>query len=83
MSQLAAWQPILPLRIEDNPRSATNQTIDVDSRLLAARLWVTKMAMKPIGRALLWLTLFAPVFAFAQIDPVKRDLIQFGIQPAV
>jgi hypothetical protein len=36
-------------------------------------------AMKPIGRALLWLTLFAPVFAFAQIDPVKRDLIQFGI----
>jgi hypothetical protein len=36
-------------------------------------------AMKPIGRALLWLTLFAPVFAFAQIDPVKRDLIQFGL----
>ncbi len=38
--------------------------------------------MKPIGRALLWLTLFAPIFAFAQIDPVKRDLIQFGYNAA-
>jgi hypothetical protein len=35
-----------------------------------------------IGRALLWLTLFAPVFASAQIDPVKRDLIQFGYNQA-
>jgi len=52
------------------------------SRLLAARLCVTKMAMKPIGRALLWLTLFAPIFAFAQIDPVKRDLIQLGYNQA-
>ena len=34
--------------------------------------------MKKVGRVLLWLLLFAPVFAFAQIDPVKRDLIQFG-----
>ena len=39
-------------------------------------------AMKPIGRALLWLTLFAPIFAFAQIDPVKRDLIQLGYNAA-
>jgi hypothetical protein len=54
----------------------------VDSRLLAARLWVTKMAMKKNGRALLWLTLFAPIFAFAQIDPVKRDLIQLGYNAA-
>jgi hypothetical protein len=36
------------------------------------------MAMKKTGRALLWLTLFTPVFALAQIDPVKRDLIQLG-----
>jgi len=34
--------------------------------------------MKPIGRVLLWLMLFAPIFVFAQIDPIKRDLIQFG-----
>jgi hypothetical protein len=34
--------------------------------------------MKKIGRALLWLALFAPVFASAQIDPVRRDLVQFG-----
>jgi hypothetical protein len=39
--------------------------------------------MKPIGRALLWLTLFAPIFAFGQIDPVKRDLIQFGYNAGV
>jgi hypothetical protein len=54
----------------------------VVSRLLAARLCVTKTAMKPIGRALLWLTLFVPVFVFAQIDPVKRDLIQLGYNQA-
>ena len=40
------------------------------------------MAMKKNGRALLWLTLFAPIFAFAQIDPVKRDLIQLGYNAA-
>ena len=34
--------------------------------------------MKRFGRALLWLMLFAPLFASAQIDPVKRDLIQLG-----
>jgi len=50
--------------------------------LLAARLCVTKTAMKPIGRALLWLTLFTPIFACAQIDPVKRDLIQLGYNQA-
>jgi hypothetical protein len=31
---------------------------------------------------LLWLTLFAPVFVSAQIDPVQRDLIQFGYNQA-
>jgi hypothetical protein len=55
----------------------------VDSRLLAARLCVTKAAMKQIGRALLWLTLFAPVLGFTQIDPVKRDLIQLGFNQAL
>ena len=34
--------------------------------------------MKRIGRALLWLMLFAPHFVSAQIDPVRRDLIQLG-----
>jgi hypothetical protein len=38
--------------------------------------------MKRIGFALLWLALFAPIFASAQIDPVKRDLIQFGYNQA-
>ena len=38
--------------------------------------------MKQIGRALLWLTLSTPIFAFAQIDPVKRDLIQLGYNAA-
>jgi hypothetical protein len=38
--------------------------------------------MKQTGRALLWLTLFAPILASAQIDPVKRDLIQFGYNQA-
>jgi hypothetical protein len=34
--------------------------------------------VKKIRGVLLWLAMFAPVFASAQIDPVKRDLIQFG-----
>ena len=38
--------------------------------------------MKQIGRALLWLTLSAPIFVSAQIDPVKRDLIQLGLNEA-
>ncbi len=38
--------------------------------------------MKKFGRALFWLTLFAPTFASAQIDPVRRDLIQIGYNAA-
>ena len=38
--------------------------------------------MMKIGRALLWLTCLAPVLASAQIDPVKRDLIQLGYNQA-
>jgi hypothetical protein len=41
------------------------------------------MAMKQIGHALLWLTLSAPILASAQIDPVKRDLIQLGYNQPV
>jgi hypothetical protein len=51
--------------------------------LLAAKFYVTKAAMKKIGHRLLWLLLFAPVLVFAQIDPVARDLIQFGYDQAV
>jgi len=39
--------------------------------------------MKRFGQALPWLALFAPFLASAQIDPVKRDLIQFGYNQAV
>ena len=38
--------------------------------------------MKKFGRALFWLTLFAPALTFAQIDPVKRDLVQIGYNAA-
>ena len=38
--------------------------------------------MKEFGRALVWLALFAPFFAGAQIDPVRRDLIQLGYNQA-
>ena len=38
--------------------------------------------MKRFGRALLWLTWFVPFLASAQIDPVKRDLIQIGYNAA-
>jgi hypothetical protein len=38
--------------------------------------------MKRFGRALFWLMLSAPTFASAQIDPVKRDLIQLGYNAA-
>jgi hypothetical protein len=41
------------------------------------------MAMKKNGRVLLWLMLSAPIFALAQIDPVQRDLIQFGYNAAL
>ena len=39
--------------------------------------------MKRFGHALLWLSLFAPFFAGAQIDPVKRDLVQLGYNQAM
>jgi hypothetical protein len=39
-------------------------------------------AVKKIGRTLLWLTLCHPFHASAQIDPVQRDLIQFGYNQA-
>jgi hypothetical protein len=39
-------------------------------------------AMKKLGRALYWLMWFAPILASAQIDPVKRDLIQLGYNAA-
>jgi hypothetical protein len=38
--------------------------------------------MKRFGRALFWLMLLAPTFVFAQIDPVRRDLIQLGYNAA-
>ena len=38
--------------------------------------------MKQLGRALCWLTGFAPLLASAQIDPVKRDLVQIGYNTA-
>jgi len=39
---------------------------------------MTSVIRKHTQRGLLWLALFAPVVASAQIDPIKRDLIQFG-----
>src|SRR5450432_2051599 len=38
--------------------------------------------MKKIGHALLWLSVFAPVSSLAQVDPVPRDLVQFGYNQA-
>lgn len=38
--------------------------------------------MKRIGRAWLWVALFTPLAGLAQIDPVKRDLIQLGYNQA-
>ena len=37
-----------------------------------------KSAMRRIGNILCWLVLLLPLVASAQIDPVKRDLIQLG-----
>jgi hypothetical protein len=34
--------------------------------------------MKGLARGLLWLVWLSPAIASAQIDPVKRDLVQFG-----
>jgi len=39
--------------------------------------------MKRIGSALLWWSVFAPLFVYGQIDPVKRDLIQLGYNQPV
>jgi hypothetical protein len=39
--------------------------------------------MKRFGHALFWLSLSAPFFAGAQIDPVKRDLVQLGYNQAM
>src|SRR5258708_39235260 len=50
--------------------------------LLAAGLYDTKARMKRIARPLLWLALTFPLMALAQIDPVKRDLVQFGYNQA-
>jgi hypothetical protein len=38
--------------------------------------------MKQLGRALLWLVLFVPIPGLAQVDPIKRDLIQLGYNQA-
>src|SRR5471032_2966306 len=38
--------------------------------------------MKKLGCLLLWLTLFAPALASAQIDPDARDLVQLGYNQA-
>jgi len=40
------------------------------------------MLMKRFRLALTWLALLAPLFASAQVDPVKRDLVQFGYNQA-
>ena len=39
--------------------------------------------MKKIGRTLFWLSFFIPMFTGAQIDPIQRDLIQFGYNQAL
>jgi hypothetical protein len=51
-------------------------------RLLPGALCDTKTSMKRAGLLLLWVSLFAPCFVLAQIDPVKRDLIQLGYNQA-
>ena len=54
----------------------------VRSRLLTARLCVTKSGVKKLGERLLWLWLCVPLVASAQIDPAARDLLQFGYNQA-
>jgi hypothetical protein len=39
--------------------------------------------VKKIWRAILWVTLFVPFLATAQIDPIRRDLVQFGYNQAI
>ena len=53
-----------------------------ERRLLAFRNWSINPAMRQGLRVIFWLWLLfpvlVPVLAHAQIDPVKRDLLQFG-----
>src|ERR1017187_7840893 len=65
------------------PQNVRRVQRGVDSRLLAGRICVTKSGVKKLGQRLLWLSLFVPFFAGAQIDPVRRDLIQFGYSQAL
>lgn len=51
-------------------------------RLLPGKLCDTKTSMKRAGWWLLWVSLFAPRLVLAQIDPVRRDLIQLGYNQA-
>jgi hypothetical protein len=48
------------------------------TRLPPRRDCFIKSAMRRIGNGWCWLALVLPLAASAQIDPVKRDLIQFG-----
>jgi hypothetical protein len=41
-----------------------------------------EIGVRTIGKQLLWLWLFVPFIVFAQIDPVPRDLFQFGYNQA-
>jgi hypothetical protein len=41
-----------------------------------------EVRVKKSGQRLLWLWLLVPLVASAQIDPVKRDLVQFGYNQA-
>ena len=47
-----------------------------------ARVCVTKCGVIKLGQRLLWLGLFVPLLASAQIDPARRDLVQFGYNQA-
>ena len=47
-----------------------------------ARLCVTKSGVIKLGQRLLCLWLFVPLLASAQIDPARRDLVQFGYNQA-
>ncbi len=48
------------------------------TRLLLRGDCFIKSVMRRIGNGWCWLALLLPLTALAQIDPVKRDLIQFG-----
>ena len=47
-----------------------------------ARLCVTKIGVLNLGQRLLCFGLFVPLLASAQIDPARRDLVQFGYNQA-